>query len=50
MGKTGLPNPDNIIHAHNFQKIHECLSDASGMAMLTVAKYIGDRSHSHPDD
>ncbi len=36
MGQTGFPNLDYIINAHNFQKIQDCLSEASDMAMLTV--------------
>jgi len=36
MGQNGFPNLDYIINAHNFQKIQDCLSEASDMAMLTV--------------
>lgn len=31
-----VPHLDFIINAHNFQKIQDCLSEASQMAMLTV--------------
>lgn len=31
-----LPNLDYIINAHNFQKIQDCLSEASDMALVTV--------------
>jgi len=33
---SGSPHLDDIINAHNFQKIQDCLSEASDMAMLTV--------------
>ncbi len=36
MAQSGFPNLDYIINANNFQKIQDCLSEASDMAMLTV--------------
>lgn len=36
MVQNGVLNLDYIINANNFQKIQDCLSEASDMAMLTV--------------